>query len=120
MLQPHENRKSSYYFCRYAFCNLCILPVLRLTQNSVAHFPILSFSAAIGKNLLLVVLYKLTFNSGTVFLVAVTHHISGCCVLDVFSWSGFCSQELLPVSLLLTPDSYALLNDGDTFWDMRR
>ena len=86
-------------------CNFCLLPFLGFTQNSVAHLSLLpyniSFSAAIEKHVLPGVMYKLTFNSRTLLLVAVTHHISGCRVMHAFSWSGFCRHEALPISLLL-------------------
>jgi hypothetical protein len=74
---------------------------LRFTQNSVAQLSLLlwdvSFSAVIEKHVLPDVLYKLTFNSRTVLLVAMTHHISGSSVMHAFSWSGFCNHELLPI-----------------------
>jgi hypothetical protein len=55
----------------------------------------------IEKHILPDVLYKLTFNTRAVLLVAVTRHISGSSVMHAFSWSGFCSHELLPISLLV-------------------
>jgi hypothetical protein len=60
-----------------------------------------SFSAVIEKHVLPDDLYKLTFNTRAVLFVAVTHHISGSSVMHIFSWPGFCSHELLPISLLL-------------------
>jgi len=37
----------------------------------------------------------------------VTHHISGSSVMHIFSWSGYCSHELLPFALLLWHLTYS-------------